>query len=61
VEFAGLETVDYSSRRPLIGLEVVCRSDWLQPSIEGRLVHLIAHEYAHVQQFPQGGEDAASE
>jgi Predicted Zn-dependent protease (DUF2268) len=43
----------------LIGLEVVCRSDWLQPSIEDRLVHLIAHEYAHLQQFPQGGEDAA--
>jgi hypothetical protein len=42
----------------LIGLEVVCRSNWLQPNIEDRLVHLIAHEYAHVQQFPQGGEDA---
>ena len=41
----------------LIGLEVVCRSDWLQPNVEDRLVHLIAHEYAHVQQFPQGGED----
>jgi hypothetical protein len=27
----------------LIGLEVICRSDWLQPSIEDRLVHLIAH------------------
>jgi len=45
----------------LIGLEVVCRSDWLQPSIEDRLVHLIAHEYAHIQQFPQGGEDAVSD
>ena len=42
----------------LIGLEVVCRSDWLQSSIEDRLVHLIAHEYAHLQQFPRGGEDA---
>jgi hypothetical protein len=42
----------------LIGLEVVCRSDWLQPNIEDRLVHLIAHEYAHLQQFPKGGEDA---
>jgi hypothetical protein len=41
----------------LIGLEVVCRSDWLQTSIEDRLVHLIAHEYAHLQQFPEGGED----
>jgi hypothetical protein len=42
----------------LIGLEVVCRSDWLQKSIEDRLVHLIAHEYAHLQQFQEGGEDA---
>ena len=42
----------------LIGLEVVCRSNWLQPSFEDRLVHIIAHEYAHLQQFPQGGEDA---
>jgi predicted Zn-dependent protease DUF2268 len=45
----------------LIGLEVTCRADWLQPSIEDRLVHLIAHEYAHIQQFPQGGEDAVSD
>ena len=43
----------------LIGLEVVCRADWLQPKIEDRLVHLIAHEYVHMQQFPEGGEDDA--
>lgn len=42
----------------LIGLEVACRADWLQPDLTDRLVHLIAHEYGHVQQFPQGGEDA---
>lgn len=41
----------------LIGLEVACRADWLQPDLTNRLVHLIAHEYGHVQQFPQGGED----
>ncbi len=41
----------------LIGLEVVCRANWLQPDPADRLVHLIAHEYGHVQQFPQGGED----
>jgi predicted Zn-dependent protease DUF2268 len=33
-----------------IGLEVVCRSNWLNPDIVQRLVHLIAHEYVHVQQ-----------
>jgi len=42
----------------LIGLEVACRADWLQADLTDRLVHLIAHEYGHVQQFPQGGEDA---
>jgi hypothetical protein len=43
----------------LIGLEVVCRSDWLQPDIADRFVHLIAHEYGHLLQFPDGGEDKA--
>lgn len=33
-----------------IGLETVCRSTWLQPDPADRLVHLIAHEYAHIQQ-----------
>ena len=42
----------------LIGLEVVCRSTWLQANVEDRLVHLIMHEYGHVEQFPDGGEDA---
>lgn len=34
----------------LIGLEVACRSDWQQADLVERLVHLIAHEYGHVQQ-----------
>jgi hypothetical protein len=42
----------------LIGLEAVCRASWLQPDLTERLYHLIAHEYGHVEQFPQGGEDA---
>lgn len=42
----------------LIGLEVVCRPDALGGKVEDRLVHIIAHEYAHIQQFPEGGEDA---
>jgi len=33
-----------------IGLEVICRANWLDPNIVERLVHLIAHEYVHVQQ-----------
>ena len=43
----------------LIGLETICSADWLQPDPTDRLTHLIAHEYVHVQQFPEGGEDAA--
>jgi hypothetical protein len=34
----------------LIGLETICRANWMEPNIEDRLVHLIVHEYAHVQQ-----------
>jgi hypothetical protein len=35
-----------------IGLEARCATDWLNPSVEDRFVHVIAHEYAHVQQVP---------
>lgn len=35
-----------------IGLEALCATDWLNPNVEDRFVHLIAHEYAHVQQVP---------
>lgn len=41
----------------LIGLEVVCRSSWLQPDLADRLYHLIVHEYGHVQQSPELAED----
>jgi hypothetical protein len=34
----------------LIGVETVCRADWMQADLGDRLVYLIAHEYAHVQQ-----------
>lgn len=36
----------------LIGLEVICRASWLQPDISERLLHLIAHEYGHIQESP---------
>lgn len=34
----------------LIGLEVACRSWWLQADLSERLFHLIAHEYGHIEQ-----------
>jgi hypothetical protein len=41
----------------LIGLEMICRANWMEPNIEDRLVHLISHEYAHVQQPAAEMED----
>src|SRR5437016_994370 len=34
-----------------IGLEALCATSWLNPTVEDRFVHVIAHEYAHVQQL----------
>jgi hypothetical protein len=36
----------------LIGLEALCATNYLNPNVEDRFVHVIAHEYAHVQQAP---------
>ena len=33
-----------------IGLEALCAADSLDPNIEDRFVHIIAHEYGHIQQ-----------
>ena len=33
-----------------IGLEALCATDWLNPNVEERFVHVLAHEYAHTQQ-----------
>jgi hypothetical protein len=35
-----------------VGLEALCATDWLNPNVEDRFVHVIAHEYAHVQRAP---------
>jgi hypothetical protein len=34
----------------MIGLEALCAVTWMEPNLEDRFVHTIAHEYAHVQQ-----------
>lgn len=34
----------------MIGLELLCATDWMNPNVEDRFVHVIAHEYVHVQQ-----------
>jgi Predicted Zn-dependent protease (DUF2268) len=36
----------------MIGLEALCATSWLNPSVEDRFVRVIAHEYVHVQQVP---------
>jgi hypothetical protein len=34
----------------MMGLERACTGDWWEPDVSDRLVHLIAHEYIHIQQ-----------
>jgi hypothetical protein len=34
----------------LIGLETICRANWLQRNLEDRVVYLVVHEYIHAQQ-----------
>jgi hypothetical protein len=41
----------------LIGLETICAVTYMQPDVEDRFVHLIAHEYGHVQQPAAQTED----
>ncbi|WP_149193111.1 DUF2268 domain-containing putative Zn-dependent protease [Luteimonas suaedae] len=36
-----------------IGLEALCAVEWLNPDVEARFVHVITHEYAHVQLVPE--------
>jgi hypothetical protein len=46
-----------------IGLEALCAADFMNPDVEDRFVHVIAHEYAHIQQtapsdFKEGDPNA---
>jgi hypothetical protein len=41
-----------------IGLEALCATDFLNPDLEDRFVHVIAHEFVHVQQAPALTEKA---
>jgi hypothetical protein len=40
-----------------IGLEALCSEEWMNPNVEDRFVHVIAHEYAHVQQLRELVDD----
>lgn len=42
--------VGYPDTGLQIGLEALCAVDWYYPNLEDRFVHIIAHEYAHIQQ-----------
>nr|WP_298726540.1 DUF2268 domain-containing putative Zn-dependent protease [uncultured Steroidobacter sp.] len=42
--------VGYPTTGLQIGLEALCAVDWFTPNLEDRFVHVITHEYAHVQQ-----------
>lgn len=48
-----------------IGLEALCAADFMHPDPEDRFVHVIAHEYAHIQQVaakdpPEPGDPRAT-
>lgn len=40
-----------------VGLEAMCAVHWMNPNVEDRFVHVIAHEYGHVQQFLAFSDD----
>jgi Predicted Zn-dependent protease (DUF2268) len=40
-----------------IGLEALCAIKWMNPNVEDRFVHVTAHEYIHIQQFPALDDD----
>ena len=40
-----------------IGLEALCATNYLNPNVEERFVHVIAHEFAHVQQAQALADD----
>ena len=41
----------------MIGLEALCATDWLNANVEERFVHVIAHEYGHVEQLRAVADD----
>jgi len=40
-----------------VGLEALCMADFMNPDPEDRFVHVIAHEYGHIQQSAAGQKD----
>jgi hypothetical protein len=40
-----------------IGLEALCQTNYLNPNVEDRFVHVIAHEFVHVQQSQALNDD----
>jgi hypothetical protein len=40
-----------------IGLEALCATTWMNPNVEDRFVHVIAHEFTHVQQSQKLDDD----
>jgi hypothetical protein len=40
-----------------IGLEALCSAEWMNPNVEDRFVHVIVHEYAHIQQVRELVDD----
>lgn len=50
--------VGYPDTGLQIGLEALCAVKWFDSNVEDRFVHVIAHEYAHVQQVASNTDEA---
>lgn len=50
--------VGYPDTGLQIGLEALCAVDWFYSNLEDRFVHVIAHEYAHIQQVANDVDEA---
>lgn len=49
--------VGYPDTGLQIGLEALCAVKWFDANVEDRFVHVIAHEYAHVQQVATDADE----
>jgi hypothetical protein len=49
--------VGYPDTGVQIGLEALCAVPWFDSNVEDRFVHVIAHEYAHVQQAASNADE----
>lgn len=53
--------IGYRETGVQIGLEALCAAEFLNPDVEDRFVHVIAHEYIHIQQSEELADRVAGD